>query len=194
MKYKKNIFYFSVAATTFIIGIIFFGLWLNNFFLPKTLEANETNKNLIQVEQIKDSKELPLDSNPGVIACGRDSFGNPASFSSYTTSDGTAVNSTLVHGLKSEKKARKRLRQAIKNAVKIIELSPYVDYWQRKIGEKAIAQFNDRFVLVKYKKEVSKYSEDFQVSIIETSTLQQAIDIDKEQESFANSLIVNKLK
>jgi len=190
---KKNLFYFSVAATTFVIGIIFFGLWLNNFFLPKSPEPNETNKNLIQVEQIKETKQLSIDSNPGVIACGRDSFGNAASFSSYTTSDGTTVKSTLVYGLKSEEKARKRLRQEIKNAVKIIELSPYLNYWQRKIGEKAIAKFNDRFVLVKYQKEVSEYSEGFQVSIIETSTLQQAIDIDKEQESFANSLIVNKL-
>ncbi len=190
---KKNIFYFSVAATTFVIGIIFFGLWLNSFFLPKLPEINETNKNFIQVEQIKGSKQLSIDFNRGVIACGRDAFGNAASFSSYTTSGGTTVNSTLVYGLKSEKKARKRLRQEVKNAVKVIELSPYLDYWQRKIGEKAIAQFNDRFVLVKYKKETSEYSEDFQVSIIETSTLQQAIDIDKEQESFANSLIVNKL-
>lgn len=190
---KKNIFYFSVAATTFAIGIIFFGLWLNNFFLPESLEMNETNENLIKVEQIKDSKQSQTDSKPGIIACGRDSFGNAASFSSYTTSDGTKLSSTLVYGLKSEHKAKKRLGQAIKNAVKIIELSPNLDYWQRKIGEKAIAQFNDRFVLVKYKKEVSKYSEDFQVSIIETSTLQQAIDIDKEQQSFANSLIVNKL-
>ena len=190
---KKNIFYFLVATTTFVIGIIFFGLWLNNFFLPKLPETDETNKKLIQVEQIKDSKQLSIDSNPSIIACGRDSFGNAASFSSYTTSDGTTVKSTLVYGLKSEEKARKRLRQEIKNAVKIIELSPYLNYWKRKIGEKAIAKFNDRFVLVKYHKEVSEYREGFQVSIIETSTLQQAIDIDKEQEYFANNLIVNKL-
>ena len=190
---SKNIFYFSVAATTFIIGIIFCGLWLNDLFLPRSPEPNETNKNLIQVEQIKETKQLSKNSNPGVIACGRDPFGNAASFSSYTTSDGTTVKSTLVYGLKSEEKARKRLRQEIKNAVKIIELSPYLNYWQRKIGEKAIAKFNDRFVLVKYQKEASEYGESFQVSIIETSTLQQAVEIDKERESFANSLLINKL-
>lgn len=189
---KKHIFYFSVAAAAFAVGIIFSGFWLINFFLLKSIDSSETGNNFTQVERIESSEQPLKISRPSVIACGKDSFGNAASFSSYTTSDGASVNSTLVYGLKSEKAVRKRLRQETKNAVKIIELSPNLDYWQRKIGEKAIAQFKDKFVLVKYHKEASKYSEGFQVSIIETSTLQQAIDIDKEQVSSANSLIVNK--
>ncbi len=85
------------------------------------------------------------------------------------------------------------MRQVIKNAVKVIELSPNLDYWQRKIGEKAIAQLKDGFVLVKYQRD-SADDEDYQVSIIETATLEQALKIDKDQKAFANSLIVNKLK
>lgn len=191
---KKHIFYFSVAAAAFTVGIIFSGFWLINSFLLKSIDSGEMDKNSIKVERIE-SNEQPLEiSRPSVTACGKDNFGNAASFSSYTTSDGTSVRSTLVYGLKSEKAARKRLRQEIKSAAKIIELSPNLDYWQKKIGEKAIAQFKNKFVLVKYNKESSKYSEGFQVSIIETSTLQQAIDIDKEQISFANSVFVNKSK
>ncbi len=86
---------------------------------------NEIKKDLVYVQQTKESQELTFESW-GVIACGRDSYNESASFTSLKASDGAILHSSSVMSLESEKMAHKRFKQEIKNADKIIELSPYL--------------------------------------------------------------------
>jgi hypothetical protein len=194
---KKYLSRFGIALLTFGIGVILVSSWFINFFLYKPLGIDEAKIASIQLQKNKENKENQTLSfqQTGSIACGWDSFKNQASWTSYTASDGMQIYSELIYDLKSEKSARKRFNQEIKKAAKILEISPYLDYWKRQMGEKAIVESDGKFSMIKYFKVSSEYSgETFSVTVLESSSLKHLTIFDEQRESLARSFIVNKLK
>lgn len=183
---KKYIFRFGIALFTFGIGVGLVSFCFFNFFSYNPLTENEINKNLVQVQQ--------TNQNRAIIACGMDSFGESVSHTLSTLPDGTELNSTLITSLKSEKSARKRFIHEMKTATRIIEVSPYLDYWKRPLGEKAFVESGGKVIIIKYWKNPSYINKNgYYMKIVETLSLQHARTIDEEQESLERSVIINKL-
>ncbi len=186
---KKYFFRFAIALLAFSIGLASSrGI---DFFLYKFLLGPEIKEDLVQVQQPKENQEIKFQGT----ACGTDSFGNSFTNSFFVLPDGTTLSSMLITRLKSEKSARKRFNHELKTATRIIEVVPYLDYWKRKLGEKAFVESGGKVIIIKYWKNPSSINEnEHYMSIIENQSLQEARNTDEEAESFERSLIVNKLK
>ena len=188
---KKYFFRFGIALLTFGIGNSLLSPLPINLFLYKPFAEDKIKKDSVeQILQAELSRSLTFEQTHG-MSCGN----HPSSKLIYKASDGAEILSTSIHNLKSEKQARKKFQQYIKNASKIIEVSPYLDYWKRKLGEKAVIESGGKVLIIKYyPKDSPSLKENFYITILETPTLRHVLAFEEQEESFYRSLIINKLK
>jgi hypothetical protein len=162
--------------------------------LYKPLANNEERKDLIEVKQTEENPELTFESTGIIIHAmwnGRDEL--PPHLTFYKASDGTEVRSES-KDFKTEKSARKRFEQIMKEADKIIELSPCIDYWNKQIGEKAFVESGGKVFILKYTKVWQENKEIFEMTIDKTPSFRHAAAFEKLDECSKRGLVSNQLK
>jgi hypothetical protein len=183
---RKIFIRFSVAIVTFVSGVVLTGVFGSVSFSVASLEPVEINDVTVQLNETKQA--LTFKSKCG-IACGND-----VTYTCFEAHDGAIIGSTLIYGMRSETSVFKRFQREIRKADRIIENGPYLDYWKRKLGERAIIEKNSNFLIIKYSKNSSKYDNSYHMLIREAPSRQHAIEFDDQEESLSRSFYVNRLK
>jgi hypothetical protein len=191
---KKYFLHFGIVLLTFALGVgVATFLNLDHFYPP--LSDNAIKNDSVEIKHTEDNQEITFKNGPiiDIVWNGRSEL--PPSVNIYEASDGAIIRSSTSK-LKTEKSADRMFQQELKNATKIIDLSPYLDNWNRKTGEKAIVESKGKVCIIELYKVSENNLENFYLTIIETPSLQHARDFEKFEEqgkSFARSMIVNGL-
>jgi outer membrane lipoprotein-sorting protein len=183
---KKYSFRFVVVFLTFAVGVAFANSWFSEILLTKFFAIDEINAEFVQTQGSEKTEELSFYSKGGLIACGRESVDSNL----YSVSDGSEISSTSVYNFKTGKQNRKNFESYLKKAITVYELSSILDEEKNEIGKKAIIEVKDKVLIVSFSELKSEYGKSFVMTTVTTPSLRHALAFEKEQESFAKSVIM----
>ncbi len=186
---RRKLLHIVIGTTTFFLGSVFALITLSTFEpeLPSydavTIHDSEVEK--VQVESL-------TFEGFGDIACGFDGK-TPASWSSFSASDGVVINSTSLR-FESVSAAEKKFKTFASKAERVLESGPNTDYWNVKIGERLLLQNGSEFSLVTYSSvKDSDSTTTFNSRVLSAKSLNHLREFDRQRESLRRSFQLNRL-
>jgi hypothetical protein len=174
-----------VGITTFLVGSV------SALITLSSLEGRLPAIDAVTFPDFAYKKEVEISSltfdEVGVIACGLEGR-TRASSSSFRSSDGVVIDSTLLL-FKTETAAKKKLKSLSANADRVIESGPYTNYWNVKLGERLLIETGGSYTLVTF----TPAKTSFNVSTLTSQSLEHLVEFDRQSESLRRSFEINRL-
>ena len=185
---RSNLSYVAIGLTSFAIGVLSAPLANDSIHLSIPEVAISEPDSHHSVEEIQPS-ELTFQ----VFGRGcrhQDGSENRASFETFEASDGKPVISSFLYDFGSRKSAVQRFKTELKQSTEIIDRSSDLNYWGRKVGERAVVKKGEEFLLITL---ADESPEGNSISIVQSPTLRHVLDFEKQRKSQINSSILNRL-
>lgn len=178
---------FAILILTFLIGV-----GITSYFYSTLYEAlPDSNEPALQLQGEEKHKVQKLTFQSGPII----DPAYPVQWwpTDFIASDGEGI-SCRSRNVKSEKSALTIFEREIKNTGKVLEIFPYLDYWNKKVGEKAFVESGGKVYIIEYYEIWWETEESYDLEVIETPSLRHALAFEDWKESSERGLVTRQLK